>query len=122
MSNTKTTRPAWVVGALCAAVWLAPAACSSKDCVTLCEEAQAGGCTAIEGDCGRFCSALDSVQAPAGCEGQRERYEDCLNEGAVCDNSCGVEENALSFCVGAYCQGNSSNADCQTLLASFDVP
>ncbi|MEZ4439031.1 MAG: hypothetical protein R3B72_08070 [Polyangiaceae bacterium] len=95
------------------------AGCSSKDCVSLCDEAQAGDCTIIDGSCGAFCGALDSLEGDAGCSDRRAAYEDCLGaEANVCDTSCGSEENALSQCVGAYCLTRLDDPDCQTLLAA----
>lgn len=97
---------------------LAASGCSAdKDCVSLCEEAQAGDCTAIEGDCTAFCNALDDLGA---CESQREDYEACLNEeSAVCDANCNSSESALIDCGIAFCSQNPTNADCLTLAASY---
>lgn len=104
---------------------LAFAACggdegSTADCVSLCTEAQAGDCTSVQGNCTSFCTALDGVQGASNCTSQRNTYESCLEQGDnVCDNNCDAQENALSACVTTYCMANPTNADCQTLAASF---
>ena len=105
---------------------LAPLGCGDdggggdKSCSSLCSQAQAGSCTSIKGDCGKFCSALDAAQGPANCTSQRNAYQSCLSAGVtVCGSSCGTQESALTTCVGLYCLANLSNADCQTLKASF---
>ncbi len=41
--------------------------CGGKSCTTLCEEAQAGKCTSIKGDCTKFCAALEAEYSPANC-------------------------------------------------------
>ena len=93
---------------------------STADCVSLCTEAQAGDCTSVDGNCTSFCTALDGVQGPSNCTSQRNSYESCLEQGAnVCDNNCDAQETALSSCVTTYCMANPTNADCQTLAASF---
>jgi hypothetical protein len=93
---------------------------STGDCIDLCTEAQAGDCTSVNGNCTSFCTALDGVQGPSNCTSQRNAYESCLEQGAnVCDNDCAALESSLSNCVGTYCQANPTNADCQTLAASF---
>ncbi len=95
-------------------------ACGDKSCEELCEEAQAGDCTSIEGNCGNFCGALDDVEGPSGCGDERSSYEACLNEtDNVCDAGCGLQENALSSCVQAYCVGHASDPACATLAGSF---
>lgn len=95
-------------------------ACGDKDCEELCREGQEGGCTTIQGNCGSFCGALDSVEGPGGCADERDSYESCLNEqDDVCDASCGLYENALSSCVQAYCVGHASDSACVTLAGSF---
>ena len=97
-----------------------PACGADRDCVELCDEGQSGNCTAIDGSCSSFCSALDNVQDKAGCADQRESYESCLNgEDNVCDTSCGAEESSLTNCVVAFCAGDPSNGDCQTLANAF---
>ncbi len=91
--------------------------CGDKDCVTLCEEAQEGDCTAIRGDCTAFCNALDDLGA---CESQREDYEACLNEeAAVCDANCNSTESRLAECGIAFCSQNPGNSNCQTLASSY---
>ena len=93
---------------------------STADCVSLCSEAQAGDCTQVEGNCSSFCVALDGVQGPSNCTSQRDTYESCLEQTPnVCDTNCGAQENALAACVQTYCMANPTNADCQTLAASF---
>ncbi|OIP36977.1 MAG: hypothetical protein AUK47_14385 [Deltaproteobacteria bacterium CG2_30_63_29] len=90
------------------------------DCTSLCTEAQVGDCTAIKGNCGNFCAALDAKQGAAGCTDLRTAYISCLNQGAnVCDINCDTQENALSSCMGNYCAQNLSDPDCQTLIGSF---
>ena len=89
------------------------------NCVSLCQEAQAGKCTAIKGDCTAFCSALDNVKGPANCATQKDDYQICLNaKSSVCASSCGSQESALTKCVGIYCL-LSTDADCTTLKSSF---
>ncbi len=99
------------------------AACDDErptlDCVELCDEAQAGSCTFITGDCGDFCGALTNVQDAATCTDERQAYERCLNEDEVCDTSCDDAEAALTNCLIVYCVANASNADCATLTASI---
>jgi hypothetical protein len=92
----------------------------TRDCVDLCREGQAGRCTAITGDCGDFCGALDAVQGPAGCASQRAAYQDCLSGGSnVCINDCDSRESALGTCIGTYCYTHPTDAACVTLNASF---
>ncbi len=94
--------------------------CGSKDCAELCNEAQAGNCTSIKGDCSAFCSALDAVKGPANCVSQADSYTDCLsNESNVCDMSCGAQETSLEACMGVYCFLHPADANCKTLVASF---
>ena len=96
---------------------LAVGCSGTRDCATLCEEAQAGDCTIIGGSCSGFCSALDNVEGDAGCTAEREDYEACLDsEGEVCDASCGSEESDLTSCLGNYCLQNTDNPDCATLI------
>src|ERR1700722_17822571 len=38
---------------------------SGADCVSLCQAAQAGKCTSISGDCGKFCAAVEVVAPEA---------------------------------------------------------
>lgn len=91
-----------------------------KDCTELCQEGQAGNCTIIKGDCGKFCAALDNVKSAAGCAGQVDAYIDCLNTGAnACDTSCTSQENAMELCLGAYCLANPQNTDCITIVAAI---
>ena len=93
---------------------------SAKDCVELCEEAQDGSCTSITGDCGSFCSLVDSVQEPSNCTDERESYEECLNESDnTCDVGCGDTENSFIDCVTVYCAANLTNSDCLSLVTHF---
>jgi hypothetical protein len=95
-------------------------ACGDKSCEELCTEAQAGDCTSIQGSCGSFCGALDTIEGPSGCGDERSSYEECLNgTDDVCDAGCGSQENALSACVQAYCVGHASDPPCTTLAGSF---
>jgi hypothetical protein len=98
------------------------AACggNGKSCTDLCTSAQAGSCTAIRGSCASFCGALDAVQGPAGCTGQRNEYQTCLSVGTnVCANSCTTEETALANCVQTFCLAHGSDPNCVTLATSF---
>jgi hypothetical protein len=103
----------------------ASAGCSDDDsgggdCTSLCTQAQAGSCTSITGNCGNFCTALAAVNGPASCASQYSAYISCLNTGVtVCANSCDGQESALSTCVGTYCAGHMTDANCATLIASF---
>ncbi len=91
-----------------------------KSCEELCTEAQAGGCTSIEGNCGSFCAALDTIESASGCGDEQSAYESCLNgTDNVCDASCDAQENALAACAQAYCIGHASDPACVTLAASF---
>jgi hypothetical protein len=119
MSTRTIHRALATMAVLPLSAWLAATGCSSKDCVTLCQEGQAGTCTAIKGDCARFCDALDTVEDPSGCVDQRTAYEECLNDKTVCDATCDDQESALGVCVAVYCNQNPQNADCQTLLAAY---
>lgn len=95
-------------------------ACGDKSCEELCEEAQAGDCTSIEGNCGSFCGALASVESASGCGDEQSAYEECLNgTDDVCDAGCDAQENALASCVQAYCVGHAGDQACVTLAASF---
>jgi hypothetical protein len=95
-------------------------ACGDKSCEELCEEAQAGDCTSVNGNCGTFCSALDTVEGPSNCADERSTYESCLNgTDAVCDANCDSQESALSSCIQAYCIGHTNDAACVTLATSF---
>lgn len=102
---------------------LAPLACGGGDdegdCVSLCEDAQAGDCTSITGSCSGFCDALFGVEGRAGCADERTTYEDCLRGEEVCGGDCSGSENDLSACVGTYCFGHSSEQECQVLMSSF---
>ena len=107
------------------AALFASAGCSDDDsggrsCAALCSEGQAGHCTTITGDCGNFCSALAAINGPASCTSQYDAYIGCLNTGiTVCANSCDSQESALTTCVGTYCLGHSTDANCVTLMNSF---
>jgi len=93
---------------------------SDASCEQLCEEAQAGDCTDVAGNCGSFCGALDDVESASGCADERDAYESCLNsKDAVCDVDCDAKENALESCVIAYCAGNAGDPSCVTLAGSF---
>ena len=89
------------------------------DCVQLCDQGQDKNCTSITGDCGDFCDALTGVQDESGCSGEREAYSDCLNDDGVCSDDCNVDEAALRNCVTAYCATHATDADCITLVASY---
>ena len=89
------------------------------DCVNLCQDAQALGCTAITGDCGEFCQALFNVENPSGCADERRIHQDCLAGEDVCGGACSGAETDLTGCVGGYCAGHLGDADCQVLLTSF---
>jgi hypothetical protein len=92
----------------------------SKSCATACSEGQAGKCTAVKGDCGKFCAALDVLAAPANCGSQKDAYQSCLNKTAtVCAASCDAQESATRQCYIAYCLLHASDANCQTLGAAF---
>ncbi|MBX3228354.1 MAG: hypothetical protein KIT84_06860 [Labilithrix sp.] len=114
---------------LVAAFWLAcgdddDAATAGNDrnasCTTLCSEAQAGSCTSIKGDCGAFCSALDSAGPKANCTAQRNAYQSCLNSRpSACQASCNGPERTLTECLLPYCAQNSSDSDCSALIAAL---
>jgi hypothetical protein len=92
----------------------------SASCVTLCQESQAGNCTAIKGDCSAFCSAVDSTAPKASCVSQRDAYRSCLNSKEnACQASCNGPERTLTNCLLPYCQQNSAQPDCKTLIASY---
>jgi hypothetical protein len=101
------------------------AACGSdsggdKSCTSACSEGQAGSCTSIKGDCGKFCAALDALASPANCGTQKEAYRSCLNKTAtVCAASCDAAESAMSQCYTVYCFLHSTDANCLTLAAAF---
>jgi hypothetical protein len=105
---------------------LALSACGSDDsggssdlCVSLCNGAQTKDCSWASGDCGAFCSAVDSIQDAAGCTAKRNAFQACLSASAnICDDSCDTKEDEISDCIGAYCIQNSTNTDCQTILAA----
>jgi hypothetical protein len=101
-------------------------ACSDDDsdggvrpCADVCKEAQAGACTAVKGECGAFCAAMENVAPAAKCEDQRSTYLSCLSGGPVCDQNCDNAENALIQCATPYCMANATNEDCKVLIASF---
>lgn len=94
-----------------------------RSCVDLCSEAQAGDCTAITGDCGDFCAALEAVkvESRAGCDAEADAYATCESSQAnVCDPpGCGTEEQALIDCMQPYCLANLDDPDCMALIASY---
>lgn len=99
---------------------MAGAGCGGKSCTTLCEEAQAGKCTGIKGNCTTFCTALEAEYSTANCSGQYDDYQSCLSTGSSsCDTTCGGQETALIKCMTTYCILNLSNPNCQTMAASF---
>lgn len=106
---------------LLGALLMMGAGCGGKSCTTLCEEAQAGKCTAIKGNCTNFCSALEAEYSAANCSAKYDAYQDCLSTGAnSCDTTCGAQETALTSCMTSYCAPKIlSNANCQTMAASF---
>jgi len=92
----------------------------SASCPTLCTEAQAGTCTSIKGDCSAFCTALDRAAPTAGCKDKRDAYINCLNGGEnACAVNCDSSETAIEQCMGVWCATHATDADCQTLVASF---
>jgi hypothetical protein len=108
---------------------LALSACGSDDsgggggssCVSLCDESQTKNCSWVNGDCGAFCSAVDSIQDAAGCTAKRNAFQACLSGSAnICDDSCDTKEDEISDCIGAYCIQDSTNTDCQTILAAVN--
>jgi hypothetical protein len=105
------------------ALLVVTSACSGggKSCASLCTEAQAGKCTAIKGDCTKFCAALDAVKGPANCSSQYSTYQSCLSaKPTVCEASCTSDESALTNCVTPYCSSRIlTDTNCQTLAASF---
>ncbi len=97
-----------------------PLACSDEaSCESTCSEAQSRSCTAVTGDCGNFCDAVFNVEEPSGCADERVAYQDCLESGDVCANSCSSLEDDLTNCLGGYCAGNLTDPDCQVLINSF---
>ncbi|HET6582419.1 MAG TPA: hypothetical protein VFG69_03205 [Nannocystaceae bacterium] len=90
------------------------------DCRQLCKKGQDEDCTTITGDCGDFCESLTNVQDESGCGDERESYSDCLNGEGVCSSDCNGEESALTSCLSAYCATRLDDADCMTLIASFN--
>jgi hypothetical protein len=113
-----------VVSLVVVVALFASAGCSDDsgggDCTSLCTQAQAGSCTAITGNCGNFCSALNVVAGPASCTSQYNAYQGCLGAGATaCASSCDSQESALTTCVGTYCAAHMSDANCVTLIGSF---
>jgi hypothetical protein len=103
------------------AVTLAIEACEEGelDCRQLCKQGQDKDCTSITGDCDDFCDALTGVQDEAGCTDERESYADCLNGEGVCSSDCSADEATLRNCVTAFCATHATNADCVTLVASY---
>ena len=107
---------------------LALSACGSDDsggdgssCVSLCDEAQTKNCPWVSGDCGAFCSAVDSIQDASGCTEQRNAFQSCLSGRAnICDDSCDTKEGEISACIGSYCMENSTNTDCQIIQAAVN--
>lgn len=89
------------------------------DCKALCKEAQSGDCTAIDGDCDDFCASLGNIQDEAGCSGERNAYEGCLNDGGVCDADCDNQEGDLTTCLTVYCATRLTDTDCVVLVESF---
>jgi hypothetical protein len=92
--------------------------CKSQ-CESLCSDAQAGNCTAITGDCGIFCSSIQTVASEGNCETQYNNYEACLDQGPVCSQDCTGQQAALSTCAGAYCLGHTGDTNCQTITAAL---
>ena len=106
---------------LMAVLLVAGAGCGGKSCTTLCEEAQAGKCTAIKGNCANFCSALEAEYSAANCSSQYDDYQSCLSTGSnSCDTSCGSQESSLTKCMTSFCFSRLlTNTNCQTMAASF---
>lgn len=104
--------------ALGAALTFIPA-CDGAACVSLCEEAQTGNCTSIVGDCTAFCNAADGIKLNSGCGDEQDAYEACLDQGPVCDQTCGSPEVAYRNCAIAYCATHSDDNNCKALAASF---
>jgi len=105
---------------LLGAMLMVGAGCGGKSCTTLCEEAQAGKCTAIKGNCTNFCSALESEYSTANCSSAYDDYQSCLSTGSsACDSSCGAQEVALSKCMTIYCFTRLAEPNCKTMASSF---
>ena len=100
---------------------IAAQGCAGGDCVSACQEAQERDCTSITEDCGTFCDALFAIADKGGCNDQADAYDDCAGSADACsvDAECNSEKSAYSTCAAAYCFGNDSDADCDTVLNGF---
>lgn len=105
--------------ALGVALTFIPACDGAASCTSLCEEAQAGSCTNIKGDCTAFCNAAEGIKLNSGCGDEQDAYEACLDQGPVCQQTCGSPESAYTNCVLAYCLTHGDDMNCTTLKNSF---
>jgi len=93
---------------------------SGADCVSLCQAGQAGSCTTISGDCGKFCAAVEVVAPEAGCSDQYNTYETCLGTpSTICSTMCNSQASALISCGTAYCSAHLSDSNCVYLASHF---
>ena len=93
---------------------------SGADCVSLCNAGQAGKCTTISGDCGKFCAAVEIVAPEAGCSDQYSAYESCLDTpSTICSTMCNSQASALISCGTAYCAAHLSDSNCVYVASHF---
>jgi hypothetical protein len=99
-------------------VGLAAGCSSDKSCTELCGEAQAEGCTFVEGDCAKFCAAMGALGDRASCASQADAFEQCLAEGDVCASGtrCATQQDGYLGCVTPFCQQQAPpDPDCMTV-------
>ncbi len=87
--------------------------CGGSDCLSVCEEAQDGGCTWVDQPCDDVCAAVEKIDP---CVEDLDAYVDCLNGYSdVCESECGSKEINLTACVTDYCTHNPQSSSCQEL-------
>jgi hypothetical protein len=90
---------------------------TEEQCATECDEAKAGGCTIITGECTACCGAILALAVPASCDQETADYYACVSgNDPVCNGDCTPEQEALNTCLVGYCSGNFADPNCQTLL------
>lgn len=118
-SRLGATLTAVGLAALGVAFTFTPGCDDAASCISLCEEAQAGACTSIKGDCTAFCNAAEGIRLNSGCGDEQDAYEACLGQGPVCQQTCGSPETAYRNCATGYCITHSDDNNCKTLANSF---
>lgn len=101
-------------------------ACGDDDpeaqCQSLCEEAEEKNCNTFDagqGSCAADCELANTIAEKGGCEEERDARIQCeADQADICDAGCGAEDEAFGNCALAYCSQNTTDEDCQKLLAN----